>query len=192
MSSNKKKNREREMVMGAVGSFLVFWAMFQCVAAKTYIVGDAIGWTVPPNTTVYGSWAAKQAFKVGDTLLFNFTTGEHNVAPVRKAGYDACNFSNVVGITITVGPARVLLGSPGEYYYICTVGTHCLLGQKLAINVSGPFDAAFAGADAPSPTPMSGGPRSSMPPLVTGFGVAGLSIAFSVAYTILFLYVFSV
>lgn len=37
-------------------------------AQTTYVVGDALGWVVPPGSSVYTTWAANKTFRVGDTL----------------------------------------------------------------------------------------------------------------------------
>ena len=38
-------------------------------APATYTVGDSMGWTVPPNSSVsYATWASGKTFKVGDIL----------------------------------------------------------------------------------------------------------------------------
>lgn len=38
-------------------------------AQTTHVVGDALGWTVPPGGSVsYVTWAARQTFTVGDFL----------------------------------------------------------------------------------------------------------------------------
>ena len=66
---------------------------------------------------------------------FEFTTGAHDVAKVTKAAFDACNSTNPISHK-TTGPANFTLDTSGEHYFICTVGTHCSLGQKLAVNVS--------------------------------------------------------
>lgn len=80
--------------------------------------------------------------------VFNFANGQHNVAKVTKAAFDACNTGNNI-FTITSSPANVKLNETGEQYYICTFGTHCSLGQKLAINVS------QKAASSPSPQPIA-------------------------------------
>ena len=43
-------------------------ASWQCSSAATYTVGDALGWTVPPISTVYSEWASDKTFVVGDIL----------------------------------------------------------------------------------------------------------------------------
>lgn len=113
--------------------------------AATLVVGDTTGWTVPPSTSTYSDWASRQTIKVGDTLVFNFPSGIHDVAKVTKSAYDNCNTTSPISL-FTVGPASVTLNSSGEEYFICTFGQHCPLGQKLAINVS-------AASAPPTPTP---------------------------------------
>lgn len=128
-------------------------------AAQTrHVVGDAIGWTVPSGgAATYTAWAANNSFKVGDTLVFNFTTGRHDAVKVTKSAYDACNGASPL-LTLTTGPATVTLNETGEQYYICTIGTHCPLGQKVAINVSS------ASSTSPSPAPQpSGSPPTASP-----------------------------
>ncbi|PQP95849.1 cucumber peeling cupredoxin-like [Prunus yedoensis var. nudiflora] len=36
--------------------------------AEDYIVGDTLGWAVPPNTSFYSEWAASKTFQIGDGL----------------------------------------------------------------------------------------------------------------------------
>ncbi|CAH1426503.1 unnamed protein product [Lactuca virosa] len=136
------------------------------VAQTTHVVGDALGWNIPPNgPSAYTNWASRQTFRVGDVLLFNFTTGFHNVAEVAQAAYAPCTTANPISIA-TTGPARVTLNAPGTHYYICTVGTHCQIGQKLTINVSA-ASATPAPSPTPTPTPAPVIPTPVSPPTVT-------------------------
>ncbi|KAI5680863.1 hypothetical protein M9H77_02090 [Catharanthus roseus] len=122
-------------------------------AQRTHAVGDASGWIVPPGGSVaYTSWASAQTFTVGDFLIFNFTTGRHDVAEVNQAAFDACNITSPISIS-TEGPANITLRTAGAHFYICTFGRHCGLGQKLAINVSA---APSSGATPPVATPQPG------------------------------------
>ncbi|XP_060172070.1 blue copper protein-like [Lycium barbarum] len=137
-------------------------------AAQTYIVGDNMGWNVPTTGPVsYQRWANGKSFKVGDTLVFNFVNGAHNVATVRKAAYDSCNTTSLIN-TISTGPARITLTNSGEHYYMCTFPTHCSLGQKLAINVTGTDAAAPTPSIATTPSsstvPLGDSPVTSPPP----------------------------
>ncbi|VFQ61189.1 unnamed protein product [Cuscuta campestris] len=60
--------------------------------------------------------------------------GRHNVAEVSRTSFNSCSTTAAAN---TTGPVTIRIRTTGEHYYICTVGPHCLLGQKLAINVSG-------------------------------------------------------
>ncbi|KAK4395332.1 hypothetical protein Sango_1687500 [Sesamum angolense] len=120
----------------------VFGAMFavmllHCAAAQTvHMVGDGVGWEIPPNSSFsYSNWASGKTFMVGDILVFNFMTNQHDVLRVPQASYDACTQDNAIGSVITTGPANITLDSAGTHYYICTFGRHCEFGQKLAVTV---------------------------------------------------------
>ncbi|XP_050286496.1 cucumber peeling cupredoxin-like [Quercus robur] len=152
------------IVLGVVAAVLL-----QCTTAQTvHVVGDNIGWTIPQGgAQAYQTWAASKQFVVGDILMFNFTTNEHDVLKVPKESYDACSNANPIGNTITTGPANVTLEAAGSHYYICTVGRHCLAGQKLAITVSSSPGATPPSTNTPTtpttPTPTSTTPAACSP-----------------------------
>ncbi|XP_009760367.1 basic blue protein-like [Nicotiana tabacum] len=141
--------------------------LVQDITAQTvHVVGDNIGWTIPNNGAVaYTNWAAGKTFSVGDTLVFNFGTNQHDVLQVQKTSFDECNSQNAIGDPIMAGPANVTLDSAGDHYYICTFGRHCQNGQKLAITVS---STSTPGANPPTPskptTPDIPSPSSSTQP----------------------------
>lgn len=59
--------------MNSISYSLIYSAclalIVNCGAAKNvYIVGDSMGWTVPPNTSFYSNWASSKTFMVGDIL----------------------------------------------------------------------------------------------------------------------------
>lgn len=115
----------------------------------TYVVGDQFGWIVPlGGELAYSAWAYGKTFYVGDTLEFNFTTGEQDVALVTKEAFETCNLNTQITL-ITAGPAYFKLNVTGSYYFIGTKDKHCELGQKLAINVT-----ANPGGPSASPTPV--------------------------------------
>ncbi|KAG8367426.1 hypothetical protein BUALT_Bualt16G0070600 [Buddleja alternifolia] len=134
--------------------------LFGNAAAATYVVGDSLGWRVPPGgATDYATWASQHVFRVGDILVFNFITGAHDVAKVAQRAYDGCASTNPIALA-TVGPASFTLNSTGPDFYICTFGQHCSLGQKLTINVTSPSTTPTPAAPAPSPS-------TTMPPPTT-------------------------
>ncbi|XP_050381909.1 umecyanin-like [Argentina anserina] len=165
---------------------LVAAVFLQNVAAQTaHVVGDTAGWNVPQNgAQQYVTWAASQTFVIGDSLIFNFATNAHDVVEVPKASFDSCSDDNEIGSTITTGPANVSLTSAGDHYYICTVGSHCQSGQKLAITVSSSATTPGTSTTAPPPsttattTPgvTAESPNSSSPAVRTGFVLCLLSV----------------
>ncbi|XWS19099.1 hypothetical protein CRYUN_Cryun32bG0102200 [Craigia yunnanensis] len=143
----------RFMCKAFVG-IIIAVALIQCTAAQTvHVVGDDMGWTIPLNgATAYSTWAA----------MFNFTTNEHDVLQVPKASFDACSDANPIGNMVTNGPANVTINSAGERYYICTIGQHRQLGQKLAITVSGSSGSPLP-VPSPTTTPTTPSPTSGTP-----------------------------
>ncbi|XP_022720936.1 umecyanin-like [Durio zibethinus] len=164
----------RFMCMHAFVGIIIAVALMQFTAAQTvHVVGDDMGWTIPSNVpSAYSTWAASKRFMVGDILVFNFTTNEHDVLQVPKLSFDACSGANPIGNMLTNGPANVTLNSTGEHYYICTIGQHCQLGQRLAITVSGasgsPFPAPSPTTNPTTPSPTSGTPADCTPSPTSG------------------------
>ncbi|CAK9138342.1 unnamed protein product [Ilex paraguariensis] len=56
------------------------------MAAEIWVGGDK-GWTIDFD---YQTWAKEKVFNVGDTLVFNYTQGHHNVIKATKIAFDSC------------------------------------------------------------------------------------------------------
>ncbi|KAG7998050.1 hypothetical protein I3843_01G239500 [Carya illinoinensis] len=114
------------VVLGVISAVFI-----QCVAAQTvHVVGDSLGWSIPPDGAVaYDNWAANRKFVVSDILTFNFATSEHDVLHIPKESYDSCSLANPIGETLTRGPVNITLSNAGN----ATI--------KLVIFVSGSLDA---------------------------------------------------
>ncbi|KAL2465516.1 Early nodulin-like protein 1 [Abeliophyllum distichum] len=136
-------------------------ALVQAAAAsaKTYIVGDSLGWQVPPGgVVVYSDWASQHKFMAGDILVFNFTSG-HSVATVSMDDFDACNTDHVITLKEN-GPVNYTLDS-GDTYFICLVDDHCVEGQQLAVTAS----AIGSPTSSPAPRSSPDGPSGNNTPL---------------------------
>ncbi|XP_060206550.1 cucumber peeling cupredoxin-like [Lycium barbarum] len=170
---------DKMLCMVVFGALLVASWVQDATAQTVHVVGDNMGWIIPSNgAAAYINWAAGKTFRVGDTLVFNFMTNQHDVLQVQKTSFDGCNSQNAIGNPIMTGPANVTLDSAGDHYFICTFGRHCQNGQKLAITVSStgtpganpptPFAAGPSGANSPNPsnptTPTVPSPSSSTQP----------------------------
>ncbi|KAE8674339.1 Blue copper protein [Hibiscus syriacus] len=122
--------------------------------------GDSTGWVIPSsNSDFYDNWADNKRFVVGDVLVFNFTTGTHNVAEVTEAAYDSCNAANPIS-TLSTGPARITLNRTGDHYFICAVPGHCSAGQKLSVEVRNGTRNTTAPTTSPRPAPTIPGAPS--------------------------------
>ncbi|KAK9947535.1 hypothetical protein M0R45_003155 [Rubus argutus] len=134
-------------------------------AAADYVVGDSLGWTLPPNTSFYSDWAASKTFQLGDEVAFKWT-GNHTVAEASKEEYDSCSDP---GIWIG-SPVNVNLITAGSRYFICTVGDHCEQGQKVTITV---------GSSSPTSAPPSlSGAHATVASLLLGLIISTLVICF--------------
>ncbi|XP_043715236.1 blue copper protein 1a-like [Telopea speciosissima] len=101
------------------------------VRGEIHVVGDSNGWT---NTCKYTEWTQEKLFHIGDTLVFNYEEGTHNVMQVNKTGYENCIREPIFGMLVT-GNDSIHLTALGTFWYICGVGKHCEYGQKLSITV---------------------------------------------------------
>ncbi|KAF7154173.1 hypothetical protein RHSIM_Rhsim01G0067100 [Rhododendron simsii] len=139
-----------------VATILIALHQTTVAAQELHVVGDSLGWIVPPGGPIaYATWASLQTFHVGDILMFNFTTGEQDVAMVTKEAYDTCNSTNPI-LLKTTGPVNITLTSAGLHYFIGTMDKHCFFGQKLTVDVTG--------ASGPTPPPPPPSPVVAEPP----------------------------
>ena len=73
----------------------------------------------------------------GSTVTFQWS-GSHNVVEVsNNENFEMCNAAGGVEHAPPApgGEYSVVLNTPGTHYYICSVPSHCALGQKIAITV---------------------------------------------------------
>ncbi|KAM7511515.1 hypothetical protein LguiB_010390 [Lonicera macranthoides] len=137
---------------------IVVGVMLTGTRAETYYVGDSNGWMVPQGgAAAYAAWAAQHAFNVGDVLVFNFTTGMHDVAKVTSQDFGPCNANNPISVQRN-GPANVTLDSAPQQFFVCSFSNHCSLGQKLQINLNttSPSPGSSPNAATPPPPPPQG------------------------------------
>ncbi|KAI3523088.1 hypothetical protein L1887_01144 [Cichorium endivia] len=100
--------------------------------ATQYVVGDDRGWTIDFD---YQAWASKKTFKVGDTLVFIYPKGIHNVFNVDGNSFAKCIIPPP-SKAFTSGHDVVPLLAPGKVWFICGVEDHCIeFNQKLVIDV---------------------------------------------------------
>ncbi|RCV23235.1 hypothetical protein SETIT_4G282700v2 [Setaria italica] len=146
---------------------LLLLGPWQRAGAAEFVVGDvAFGWDSGVN---YAAWARGRAFAVGDVLVFEYVSSQHNVYEVSESTYHSCDTGgggSGVRVRYTSGYDRVVLADARSYWFICDFPGHCLGGMKLAVNVSGAGSLSPNGSNAASPagsnaaSPAGGGRRS--------------------------------
>ncbi|XP_075675333.1 stellacyanin-like [Castanea sativa] len=125
--------------LGLVGCFIVIVALvLKGSSAATYTVGDGLTWTIPPGGEIaYRTWARSKSFNIGDVIVFNWT-GTHDVAEVTKENYDSCT-DTAIGSIQNTSPVNFNLTSNATRYFICTISSHCEIGQKVTIGIGSDF-----------------------------------------------------
>ncbi|PHU05715.1 hypothetical protein BC332_26537 [Capsicum chinense] len=114
--------------------------------ATEHWVGGEKGWALGVD---YQAWAKDKVFKVGDTLVFKYTQGHHNVFKVNQTAFQNCVVPPP-SEALTSGYDAITLVKPGKKWYICGIPTHCSdYSQKLVITVED---------GAPAPAPISPAP----------------------------------
>ncbi|CAK7329475.1 unnamed protein product [Dovyalis caffra] len=120
--------------MGEAKIFLIFLIMvfLKGTVSEVYTVGDELRWNTGAN---FGSWSQKYNFSAGDTLVFTYGKGQHNVYEVTEATYRSCNASTGVLATYDSGNDQIQLDQTKKYWFICNVDGHCLGGMRFFIDV---------------------------------------------------------
>uniref|UniRef100_A0A1D1XKN9 Blue copper protein n=1 Tax=Anthurium amnicola TaxID=1678845 RepID=A0A1D1XKN9_9ARAE len=126
--------------------------LLPAVTAMDYMVGEGDGWRPGYN---YTYWTMGKEFRVGDSLVFMYPKGKHNVYKVTGPEFKDCTVPNN-GPALDSGSDTVHLATEGKKWYLCGVKDHCKKGQKLVINVL----AALPAAPAPSPSADASAPTS--------------------------------
>ncbi|XP_044947783.1 blue copper protein 1a-like [Hordeum vulgare subsp. vulgare] len=132
----------KQMLVTVVAAAALAVAFLPGLAVATeHMVGDEKGWSLNCN---YTAWAETQQFAVGDTLVFKYNIGAHNVVEVAGPDFLTCTQS-ANAIIWNSGEDQVTLDKAGRRWFFCGVDQHCQNGMKLKITV---FETA-----APTPQP---------------------------------------
>ncbi|KAE8663122.1 putative Uclacyanin 1 [Hibiscus syriacus] len=134
-------------------------------SAMEYIVGGDDGWKLGVK---YDDWAKDKQFFVGDTLVFKYKGGDHNVYKVAGDEFKSCTVPSNNSLGSFTGNDTIKLANTGTKWYICGISGHCDGGMKLKITV---LDRA------PAPAPST---ASTLFAKATGFHVL-LGMIFAVA-----------
>ncbi|XP_043703023.1 mavicyanin-like [Telopea speciosissima] len=129
---------------------LLFFYVLACLClqvltcnATVYMVGDNSGWDV---STDLNSWVKGKTFNVGDSLLFQYSSG-NTVNEVTRNNFNACNVTQAIQI-YTGGNTTIPLTQPGDRFFVCGNKLYCFGGMKLQVHVNG-----AQGVNAPATAP---------------------------------------
>ncbi|KAF8694582.1 hypothetical protein HU200_038111 [Digitaria exilis] len=100
------------------------------VAAETHVVGDSKGWGFSMS---YDSWSSGKTFAAGDTLVFNYQGGVHNVVAVSESEYRSCKVRSASDMVATSCCTAKFELKKGVNYFICGVPGHCAAGMKIRV-----------------------------------------------------------
>ncbi|KAJ8650689.1 hypothetical protein MRB53_003712 [Persea americana] len=83
-----------------------------------------------------GMMPVSRLLAAGDTLVFKYPPGQHNVVPVNGAGYSSCKASAIsASKAVSTGNDKFKL-KMGANYFICSLPGHCHAGMKLQVNAN--------------------------------------------------------
>ncbi|KAF4348334.1 hypothetical protein CsatB_015147 [Cannabis sativa] len=123
------QGRVSAMTVAALVLLMVLVGHSEFARAATYTVGGTNGWTF--NSA---GWPKGKRFRTGDTLVFNYGQGAHNVVAVNRAGYQSCRTPKGSKV-FTSGRDQIKLVK-GQNYFICNFPQHCESGMKIAVTAA--------------------------------------------------------
>ncbi|CAK9236805.1 unnamed protein product [Sphagnum troendelagicum] len=163
------------MNLGMILLLLLLQVLLHGAQAVNYVVGgETVKWSLPQSTgnnaSFYTTWAGSKTFTVGDTLIFIYTAGAHDVLQVRyPSDFKACNTQNPISVNNS-GYTVIPLTMTGSSYFMCGVPGHCVQGMNLEVVVMTSEESApspNSPGTANSPLPISQGGPTSPPTAIT-------------------------
>ncbi|KAL6136091.1 hypothetical protein ACLB2K_061392 [Fragaria x ananassa] len=97
--------------------------------AAQHVVGGSQGWE---QSTDLNSWASSQKFKVGDQLVFKYTSMHSVVELPNESAFKNCDLGSALD-TKKGGNDVVKLNKAGTRYFACGTLGHCDGGMKVKI-----------------------------------------------------------
>ncbi|XP_057751526.1 early nodulin-like protein 9 [Arachis stenosperma] len=138
-------------------------------AAYDFIVGGQKGWSVPSdsNFNPFNSWAEKSRFQIGDSLVFNYQSGQDSVLQVKSEDYASCN-TNSPYAKFSDGHTVFKLTQSGPYFFISGNKDNCLKNEKLTVIVMADRTNRTSSTASPTSSPPWPQPPSAPSPAPTG------------------------
>ncbi|GAB2229759.1 hypothetical protein Droror1_Dr00014013 [Drosera rotundifolia] len=161
-------------------SFLSLISVTGVVSSALHVVGGSQGWD---ESADFDSWASSQTFRVGDQLVFKYTSGLHSVVELgSETSYKKCDISNSIN-SMDGGSDTVKLNKAGSRYFACGTSGHCSQGMKLKVTVVAANASSSPSTAATSSSPSSTSPASytsAAPLLRSCFAFLGCSVLLAI------------
>ncbi|CAK8577187.1 unnamed protein product [Lathyrus sativus] len=105
-------------------------------ASYEFIVGGRKGWSVQGDSSFnpFNQWAEKSRFQVGDSLVFNYQTGQDSVFYVKSEDYASCNTASPYA-EFSDGHTVFKLNQSGPHFFISGNKDNCVKNEKIKIIV---------------------------------------------------------
>ncbi|XP_027345871.1 early nodulin-like protein 3 [Abrus precatorius] len=105
-------------------------------ASYDFIVGGQKGWSVPSdsNFNPFNQWAEKSRFQIGDSLVFNYQSGQDSVLYVKSEDYASCNTGSPYA-KYSDGHTVFKLNQSGPHFFISGNKDNCQKNEKLTVIV---------------------------------------------------------
>ena len=82
----------------------------------------------------------EESASVGDSVVFTWSSFHNVYMFADEDAFNACDFAGATELApADVNTYTFEVTDTGSFYFGCSVGTHCSLGQKLALTVAGMF-----------------------------------------------------
>ncbi|CAL5185652.1 unnamed protein product [Lathyrus oleraceus] len=120
------------------------------VLATQHVVGGNQGWD--PSSD-FDSWSSSQTFKVGDQLVFKYSSMHSVVELGNESAYTKCDISTSLN-SLSSGKDVVKLDKPGTRYFTCGTLGHCGQGMKVKIKIV-KGNGSSSSVSSPSSSPSS-------------------------------------
>ncbi|KAK4286063.1 hypothetical protein QN277_002674 [Acacia crassicarpa] len=159
--------RSKEVVHG-LGLLCVLMLVHQG-GAYEFVVGGQKGWSAPsdPNYNPYNQWAESSRFQIGDSIVFNYKSGQDSVLQVKSEDYANCNTNSPIA-KYSEGHTVIKFNQSGAHYFISGKRENCLKNEKVIVIVmadrSGRSNATTTTPPAPSPSSPSPSPTAQQTP----------------------------
>ena len=116
--------------------WLCLLLMVQRGASYEFVVGGQKGWSVPndPSFNPFNQWAEKSRFQIGDSLVFNYQSGQDSVLYVKSEDYASCNIDSPYA-KYSDGHTVYKLNQSGPHFFISGNKDNCNKNEKLTVIV---------------------------------------------------------